>query len=265
METAIEAHIDALRRGDYKNIRELLFNHLRHLIITGRLETGQKLIEEDLAEQFKVSRTPVREAIRKLEIEGLVRYQSRRGVIVTGFSRQDIDEIYATREVLEGLAARLAAQHATDEELSELGRLLEQINEASQANNFERAAQIHTQFDELLYRMGRNRRLVGILTQYAEYIEHGKMISLTRHGRADEIRAEHAAMFEAIAGRDPDAAEQAARLHVANARRAFFGQARVARSQPAPPPGSNGSRRRKNETVTQPPSRKRGRETPTRA
>jgi DNA-binding GntR family transcriptional regulator len=227
MEKALEAHIDSLRRGDYKIIRELLFNHLRHLIITGGLETGQKLIEEDLAEQFKVSRTPVREAIRKLEIEGLVRYQSRRGVVVTGFSPEDIDEIYATREVLEGLAARLAAKHGTDEEIRELGGLLGQINEASAARNFERAAHIHTQFDELLYRMGRNRRLVGILTQYAEYIEHGKMVSLTRSGRAEEIRAEHRAMFDAIAERDPDAAEQAARLHVANARRAFFGQARM--------------------------------------
>lgn len=265
METAVEAHIDSLRRGDYKIIRELLFNHLRHQIITGHLETGQKLIEEDLAEQFKVSRTPVREAIRKLEIEGLVRYQSRRGVIVTGFSREDIDEIYATREVLEGLAARLAAQHATDEELSELGRFLEQINRASRVRDFERAAQIHTQFDDLLYRMGRNRRLVGILTQYAEYIEHGKLISLTRQGRADEIRAEHAAMFEAIARRDPDAAERAARLHVANARRAFFGQARVTAAQRMPQPVSNGARRRKAAALTARPSRERDRGTPARA
>lgn len=252
MERAFEVHIDSLRRGDYKIIRELLFNHLRHLIITGDLETGQKLIEEDLAEQFKVSRTPVREAIRKLETEGLVRYQSRRGVVVTGFSREDHDEIYATREVLEGLAARLAAQLGTDAEVLELGRLLEQINDASAARNYERAAQIHTQFDELLYRMGRNRRLVGILTQYAEYIAYGKMVSLTRSGRADEIRAEHAAMFEAIAGRDPDVAEQAARLHVANARRAFYGQARVAVGHADPASGGNGARRRKHKTVTDP-------------
>ena len=263
MEKALEAHIDSLRRGDYKIIRELLFNHLRHLIITGDLETGQKLIEEDLAEQFKVSRTPVREAIRKLEIEGLVRYQSRRGVVVTGFSPQDIDEIYATREVLEGLAARLAAKHGTDEEIGELGRLLSQINEASAARNFERAAHIHTQFDELLYRMGRNRRLVGILTQYAEYIEHGKMVSLTRSGRAEEIRDEHTAMFDAIAGRDPDAAEQAARLHVANARRAFFGQTRMASGHTGQ--NGNGARRRKSDPVADSARPERSSETPARA
>jgi DNA-binding GntR family transcriptional regulator len=264
MRTPVEAHINSLRRGDYKIIRELLFNHLRHLIITGHLETGRKLIEEDLAEQFKVSRTPVREAIRKLEIEGLVQYQSRRGVIVTGFSREDIDEIYATREVLEGLAARLAAQHGTDEEIGELGRLLGEINAAAAARNFERAAQIHTQFDELLYGMGRNRRLLGILTQYAEYIEHGKLVSLTRLGRAEEIRAEHAAMFEAIAGRDPDTAERAARLHVVNARHAFFGQAREARG-PAAAPASDGARRRQNDASAEPATREPGRETPARA
>lgn len=265
MEKALEAHIDSLRRGDYKIIRELLFDHLRHLIITGNLETGQKLIEEDLAERFKVSRTPVREAIRKLEIEGLVRYQSRRGVVVTGFTHEDIDEIYATREVLEGLAARLAAQHGTDEEIVELGRLLEQINEAASARKFERAAQIHTRFNGVLYSMGRNRRLFGILSQYAQYFEHGKMVSLTRRGRAEEIRAEHAAMLEAIVGRDPEAAERAARLHVANARQAFLGQAHLARREAAPAPAGNGVRHRKNETVTDPATHERDPETPARA
>ncbi len=231
MGTSIEAHIDSLRQGDYKTIRELLFKHLRDLIITGRFETGQKLVEEELAEQFKVSRTPVREAIRKLEIEGLVQYQPRRGVIVTGFSAEDIDDIYATREVLEGLAARLAAGRATDEQIEELGRLLEQMNQASAKGDFERSARVHTRFDDLLYRIGHNRRLFAILTQFSEYIEHGKLVSLTRSGRADEIRAEHEAMLKAIAARDPDAAERAARFHVANARRAFFAQERVRSGQ----------------------------------
>jgi DNA-binding GntR family transcriptional regulator len=227
MQTSVEAHINLLRRGDYKTIRQLLFAHLRHLILTRKFETGQKLVEEELAEQFGVSRTPVREAIRKLEIEGLVEYQPRRGVIVTGFSAEDVDEIYAAREVLEGLAARLAAQRGTDEEIAELGRRLEQMNRASSAGDFERSASIHTRFDDLLYRMGRNRRLFDMLSQFSEYIEHCKLVSLERPGRADEIRGEHEAMHRAIAARDADAAERVARLHVTNARRAFFGQDRL--------------------------------------
>lgn len=228
MDTSVEPQINSLRRGDYETIRELLFKHLRQLIISGRFAAGEKLIEQDLAEQFKVSRTPVREAIRKLEIEGLVRYQARRGVIVTGFSQDDIDEIYATREVLEGLAARLAAEHANEQDVASLRQLLAQMSEAFASGDHKRAAQIHTRFDDLLYQIGRNRRLVGILTQFSQYVEHGKLVSLTRQGRAEEIRAEHAAMVEAIAARDPDAAERAARMHVANARRAFFGRERVA-------------------------------------
>lgn len=227
MQTSVENHINLLRRGDYKTIRELLFEHIRHLILSGQFETGQKLVEEELAEQFGVSRTPVREAIRKLEIEGLVQYQPRRGVIVTGFSTEDVDEIYAAREVLEGLAARLAAERGTDTEIAELGRRLEQMNRASSAGDFQRSARIHTRFDDLLYRMGRNHRLFGMLSQFSEYIEHCKLVSLERPGRADEIRAEHGAMFNAIAARDPEAAERVARLHVTNARRAFFGQDRV--------------------------------------
>ncbi len=228
MQTSVQAHITQLRRGDYKTIRELLFEHLRRLILTGQFETGQKLVEEELAEQFGVSRTPVREAIRKLEIEGLVRYQPRRGVIVTGISAQDVDEIYAAREVLEGLAARLAAKYGTDAEITELERRLAEMNRASAAGDFQRSAKIHTRFDDLLYRMGHNRRLLGMLSQFSEYIERCKLVSMERPGRADEIRAEHEAMFRAIAARDPDAAEQMGRLHVTNARQAFFGGDRVA-------------------------------------
>jgi len=227
VQTGVGTHINALRRGDYETIRELLFKHLRQLIISGRFAAGGKLVEQDLAEQFNVSRTPVREAIRKLELEGLVRYQSRRGVVVTGLSPSDIGEIYATREVLEGLAARLAAEHATDQEIAGLRRLLDQMSVAFAAREYKRAAQIHTRFNDLLYQIGRNRRLTGILTQFSQYTEHSKLVSLTRRGRAEEIRAEHAAMVEAIAARDPNRAELTARLHVANARRAFFGRERV--------------------------------------
>ncbi len=227
MQTSIENHINLLRRGDYKTIRELLFEHLRDLIISGKFENGQKLVEEELAEQFKVSRTPVREALRKLEIEGLVRYQPRRGVIVTGFSREDFDEIYAARAVLEGLAARLAAERATDAEIADLGRRLEQMNRALTSGDFQRTARIHTRFDDLLYHIGHNRRLYNILSQFSEYIEHCQLVSMERPGRADEIRAEHEAMYGAIAARDPEEAERAARLHVTNARRAFFGEERI--------------------------------------
>jgi DNA-binding transcriptional MocR family regulator len=104
MEKVLETHIDSPRCRDYKIMRELLSNHLRHLIMVSGLETGQRLIEDDLAEQSKVSQTPVREAIHRLEIEGLVSYQSRR-VGVMGFptrASQDIDEIYGTCEVREG-------------------------------------------------------------------------------------------------------------------------------------------------------------------
>lgn len=227
MQTSVESHINLLRRGDYKTIRELLFEHIRDLIISGKLEAGRKLVEEELAEQFNVSRTPVREALRKLEIEGLVQYQPRRGVVVTGFSRDDVDEIYAARAVLEGLAARLAAERATDAEIAELGRRLAQMNRASEAGDFQRTARIHTRFDDVLYRIGHNRRLYNILSQFSEYIEHCQMVSMERPGRADEIRVEHNAMYRAITERDPTMAEETARLHVTNARRAYFGEDRL--------------------------------------
>lgn len=248
MEFDVDVHLAEIQRGDDTTLRELMFRQLRRKILGGSYARGEKLIEEEIADQYKVSRTPVREAFRKLELEGLVQYLPRRGVVVTGLSPKDMDEIYATREVLEGLAARLAAEHATDTEIEELRQLLVEMNEASTSGDFPRSAKIHTRFNEVLYRLSRNSRLQAILAQFSEYTEQSKLRSLQRRERAAEIRAEHELMFQAILRRDAAGAELAARLHVANARRAFFGNERVmavagAREVPEPGSAEEGDRR----------------------
>ncbi len=214
-------------QNDFKTVREVLFERLRSLILTGHYRTGEKLREEELAERFGVSRTPVREALRKLESEGLVQYLPHRGVLVNQLSHADLAEIYPVRALLEGLAARLAAKHITDQELQTLRSLQHQMEAAYTKRDYKRATKIHTRFNVTLYRASRNKRLINILAQFNDYIEHSKVRSLALPGRPEEIRQEHAAMIEAIARRDGDAAETAARLHVENARRAFEGAPRT--------------------------------------
>jgi len=213
--------------NDFKTVREVLFERLRGLILSGYYRSWQKLREEELARQFGVSRTPVREALRKLESEGLVHYLPHRGVVVNQISRDDLVEIYPVRAVLEGLAARLAAQHRTAQELEALRALQRQMEALYAQRNYRRATRIHTRFNMALYRASRNRRLIGILSQFNDYIEHTIGRAFAMPGRAEEIRREHIAMLEAIAAGDGDAAEAAARRHVENARRAFVGQERL--------------------------------------
>ena len=111
-----------IRLDNYKPLRELVFESLREAIIQGKLGPGERLMEIQLAEEMGVSRTPVREAIRKLELEGLVVMIPRKGAYVAGLSLKDIADVFEIRRALEGLAAELASERATDEELEQMER-----------------------------------------------------------------------------------------------------------------------------------------------
>lgn len=213
--------------ADVKTVREVLFERLRGMILSGYYQSGTKLREEELAGQFGVSRTPVRESLRKLESEGLVRYLPHRGVVVNQISPDDLAEIYPVRAMLEGLAARLAAQHHTDQELRTLRELTQQMNTLYSQGAHRRASRVHTRFNMALYQASHNRRLIGILSQFNDYIEHTIGRAAMVPGRIEEIRREHEAMIDAIAIQDGNAAEAAARRHVENARRVFAGEPRI--------------------------------------
>lgn len=208
--------------GNLEPIRELVYRHLRERILSGSYEYGTRLIETEISQSLGVSRTPVREAMRMLELEGLVRYLNRRGVMVTNLAEEDMDEIYALREVLEGLAARLSAENRTEEEAKEFDGLRTAMEDAFYAGDLERVTIIHTQFNAWLYHTSGNRRLNDILSRFNEYIAKSQMISMSRQGRAAEIIKEHQEIVEAVMRQEAQRAETAARRHVANARKAYF-------------------------------------------
>ncbi|HEY8486982.1 MAG TPA: GntR family transcriptional regulator [Limnochordales bacterium] len=220
--SAIEEQIQQLQRGEVRPIRDIVFHYLRQCILGGRYKYGDRLIEAALAAELNVSRTPVREALRKLELEGLVEYRSRRGAVVVVPSVEDMEEIYAVRSVLEGLAARLCAQVFGEQEKQELRRLLEEMNRAYLARDWPTASRLHTAFNDYIYRGARNRRLYEIVSRLHEYTERAQMLSMQREGRMHEIVQEHNGMVEAICAGDPDLAEQRARQHVENGRQAFI-------------------------------------------
>ncbi len=190
---------------------------LRENIRDGRYGPGDRVTELEVAGRLGVSRTPVREAMRRLESEGLLIQLPWRGVVVAELDRAQVLELYAMREVLEGTAARFAAQHADPGELELMRDLLNQ--EEAAGDDAERAAHINRELHAAIYAAARNRYLLSTLSSLGNALSLLKGTTFAEPGRTAEGLQEHRSIVEAIAKRDGDAAETAARLHIANARR----------------------------------------------
>lgn len=198
-------------------------------IQSGRLVPGTRLRETELAELTGLSRTPIREALSRLQLEGLLTMDAARGLIVTELDYSMASELYAMREVLEGTAARLAARHASDVEID----FLREINvRDAQLTTSEALAANNRLFHETLYRCAHNRYLVKTLNTLQESMMLLGPTTLAAPGRAETSRAEHGAIVEALARRDPDAAEAAARAHIIAAYRIRLDQLFDTHTQP---------------------------------
>jgi DNA-binding GntR family transcriptional regulator len=211
-----------VKLDNYKPLREIVFESLREAIINGVLKPGERLMEVQLAEEMGVSRTPVREAIRKLELEGFVIMVARKGAYVAGISMKDVVDVFEIRAALEGLAASLAAERITDEEKEEMERLLVRKAACVEAGDYDSLTEIDTEFHELLYKASRNERLMQIISNLREQINRFRMVSLAFPGRGREALEEHKKMAEAIAERDAALAQALAQEHIENAENALL-------------------------------------------
>ncbi len=210
-------HLQPIKLDSYKPLRELVCETIRQAIIDGTFSPGERLMEIQLADEMGVSRTPVREAIRKLELEGFVVMIPRRGTYVADISIKDITEIYEIRTSLDVLAAGLAAERITDEELETLNRLLVEIGQHIADNDMEKIVGADTAFHDVLYQASRNERLVSIINNLREQLTGIRGRSMSYPGRLIETMDEHRSLVDCIAARDVERAQEAARMHIENA------------------------------------------------
>lgn len=211
-----------IKLDSYQPLREVVCESLREAIRSGVLKPGERIMEIQLAEELGVSRTPVREAIRKLELEGYVVMMPRRGTYVASMSIRDINEIFEIRTALESLSNGLAADHITDDELEHLQRLLVIIGGYIKEGNIEKIVETDIEFHDLMYHAARNERLVGIISNLRDQLTRFRTLSMSYPGRLEETLEEHRLIVEAIASGDRKAASKAAERHMENSEKTLL-------------------------------------------
>lgn len=218
----MDQRLAPIKLDSYQPLREVVCESLRDAIRKGILKPGERIMEIKLAEELGVSRTPVREAIRKLELEGYVVMMPRRGTYVADMSIRDINEIFEIRTALESLSNGLAAEHITEDELEHLQRLLVIIGGYIKDGDMEKIVETDIEFHDLLYHAARNSRLVGIISNLRDQLTRFRTLSMSYPGRLEATLDEHRSIVEAIARGDGRAARKAAERHMENSEKTLL-------------------------------------------
>lgn len=196
-----------------------LFNKLRDDIIKGNIPAGAKLTEHRICKEYGVSRTPVREAFQKLELDGLIQIIPNRGAFVIGITKQDIEDMYELRKAYEAIAVKWAIERITDEELLELEEAYDIMEFYTQKGDADKMLQINTHFHSLIYKASKNRMLQHVLSSYQVYTKNTKVSSEYILEYLDEVLKEHQEIFLAFQSKDKKAAAIAATKHMENGKR----------------------------------------------
>lgn len=197
-----------------------VFALLEEAILSGEYKPGDPLIEMKLSLEMGVSRTPVREAIRQLELEGLVRTVPNCGAVVVGVSEKDIEDIYTIRSLVEGLAARWAAARITQSEREDLKLIVELQEFYLEKRDVSQVLQLDTRFHEIVNSACRSNIIDNTLTSFHHRIKRARRVSFEHRERALVSVAEHRSICEAIARGDEAAAERCMTEHILNAKEA---------------------------------------------
>lgn len=205
-----------LNTNDYLPLREVVFNTLREAILKGDLEPGEALMEVKLANKLGVSRTPIREAIRKLELEGLVVMTPRRSAQVASITKEDLTDVLEVRRVLESLAIELCCKNRTSEDIVLLKENLNQFRECIRKNDLIQIAVTDVQFHEVIYQTTGNKRLNQILYNLREQMYRYRLEYIKDRQTRNQLAIEHQEIIDAIEARDVERAKAAMALHINN-------------------------------------------------
>jgi len=205
-----------------KSLTNLIFEKVRDDILNDVYTLGDKLVESKLADELGVSRTPVREALKQLELDGLVESIPNRGVIVKGLSDQDIYDIYSVRISIESIAAELAVERMTPDDLKALTDIYDLMEFFTMKNDSNKIFELNTQFHEKIYTCTKSRYLEHILKDFQIFIKSTRLESLKTKGRLEIALSEHKGILDAFKNHDKEAAKKAISKHIVSAQKNVY-------------------------------------------
>ena len=202
---------------DKYSLRGRVFHRLREDILSGKYKENEELREAASGEALGVSRTPVREPFRQLELEGLIQIVPNKGAYVTGITAKDVKDIYMIRSSLEGMCARLATQNITPEQLEELEENVYLASFHASKGHMEQMAELDNRFHHILYEACDSKMLENLLQDFHQYVIRIRKKTLSTKERGIASNEEHRKIMEAIKAGDSVKAQQAATVHMENA------------------------------------------------
>ncbi len=220
-----------IKMDDFLPLRDVVFNTLRQAILTGDLKPGERLMEIHLANRLGVSRTPIREAIHKLELEGLVTMIPRRGAEVAQITEKSMNDVLEVRRALDALSVELACERITEEELEQLKESCEAFEKAVKTKDVKAIAQADVALHDIIVQATGNARLIQLINHLSEQMYRYRfeyIKDFSQHGRLVE---EHRNLYDSIVKKDRDTAREAAKLHIDNQEKAIIQQIRLDRER----------------------------------
>jgi DNA-binding GntR family transcriptional regulator len=196
------------------SLEKLAYESIKGAILSFRLQPGANLVESDLARQLAISKTPVRDALLRLEKEGFISKIPYTGYYVAEISRKSVEDIFQIRAVLEGLAVRLAIPLFQDSDQAKAQQIIQSHREAAEAGDIKTASQLNHQFHELILNRSDNERLLQILANLDDHLQRYRILSNYQTGRLQKSVTEHQRILAAIAQHQADLAEQEVRAHL---------------------------------------------------
>ncbi len=216
-----------IKMDDFLPLRDVVFNTLRQAILTGELKPGERLMEIHLANRLGVSRTPIREAIRKLELEGLVIMIPRRGAEVAQITEKSMNDVLEVRRAMDALCIELACERITDEELAELKQACERFEQAVKTGDVKSIAQTDVALHDIIVKATGNMRLVQLINNLSEQMYRYRFEYIKDVSQHDRLIEEHRLIYDSIVRKDKDTASKMAKIHIDNQKQAIIKQLRL--------------------------------------
>ena len=220
-------HDFTVNMDEFPPLRDVVFNTLRRAILTGELKPGERLMEIHLANRLGVSRTPIREAIRKLELEGLVTMIPRRGAEVAQITEKSLQDVLEVRRALDALCAELACDRITQEGKEALKKTCDSFEDATKKGNVVNIAEADVALHDIIVEATGNRRLIQLINNLSEQMYRYRFEYIKDESGHENLVNEHRMIYESIMNGDRERAAAAARLHIDNQEQSIIRQIRI--------------------------------------